>query len=180
MEYSVSISEKNLLSTNILKSEFKKDFLSLKRLKKEIIKDILITSIISLVLIIFLAIRYKTTLGVEEIITLGIISWCGFSVITLFAVGIQMLSINKKYLNKYSYLINNFKIILDKNRIVLEANDILLNMNIKECTLIKDENILILCNTKGFKLIIPIDRIEFGERLESEIMGLLNGKDEKL
>ena len=41
MEYSVSISEKNLLSTNILKSEFKKDFLSLKRLKKEIIQWIL-------------------------------------------------------------------------------------------------------------------------------------------
>ena len=180
MEYSVSIDEKNLLSINALKSEFKKDFLSLRKLKKEIIKDMLITSIISLVLFIFLAIIYKITPGIKEIFILVISSFCSFFIITLFAVFIQMLSINKKYLNKYSYLINSFNIILDKNRLVFKANDTLLKIEIKDCTLIKDKNTLILCNTKGFKVIIPIDKIKFGEKLESEIMGVLYGKDEKL
>lgn len=122
--------------------------------------------------------RYKVSLGLVDIFSLILMSWYVFLTIALAMVICQMLVLNKRYLNKYAYLINNFNITLTNKKILLEATDISININVEDCNLIKDDTTLILCNNKGFKIVLPIDKIESGEILESELMKVIYGRNE--
>lgn len=175
MEYRVNIDKKTLLRIKPLRKEYRKELFKLWDIIKEFIKYIGIIIIVILVLIVFLETKIKISLGM--VLTIYFI----FSAVAMFfgaaitLIFIQIVSIRKMYISKFSYLINDFRVLINNRILIFEANNLTAKIELTKCTLSKYEEILILTDDDGFRLLVPINKIKDGKMLEKEIIGGLNG-----
>lgn len=175
MEYRVNIDKKILLRIKPLRKECRKELFNLWDIIKEFIKYIGIIIIVILILIVFLETKIKSSLGV------GLTIFFVFSAVTIFLgvaitlLFIQFISSRKMYISKFSYLINDFRVVVNNRILIFEANNLTAKIELTKCTLSKYEEILILTDDDGFRLLVPINKIKDGKILEKEIIGGLNG-----
>lgn len=175
MEYRVNIDKKTLLRIKPLRKECRKELFKIWDIIKEFIKYIGIIIIVILGLIVFLETKVKDSLGIVLTVFFVFTAVAIFLIAAITLVFIQIVSNRKMYINKFSYLINDFSVVVNNRILTLESNNLITKIELGKCTLSKYEDILILTDDEGFRLLVPINKIKDGKMLEKEIIGGLNG-----
>ena len=179
MEYELSISKEILLGIKPLKNEFRKEDLNLKRLSINIIKGLIIILITVLMIIFLLEILYKKSLTFDEFISVIFASTSFFLIIPVIIFLYNLFSIKSMFLRKFAYLINRFTLKLINGKLIFKSENLTLNLDLKTSNITKYKDILIL-DDKGFKVVVPLNEIKFGQILEKEILEVISGESRLL
>ena len=78
------------------------------------------------------------------------------------------------FLRKFAYLINGFTLKLINEKLIFESENLILNLDLKTSNITKYKDILIF-DDNGFKVVLPLNEIKFGQILEKEILEVISG-----
>lgn len=190
MKYSFTISKEDFLVFDFLKNDLKKEKVKLtfKNNKKNILKALIALSICFIfsfgIIALNMRIGVKTILF-ERIITLSnvdikIILLIMIYLPVMFILFFQVFCIGIfsrfYYRVKYSYLIGNFEVYIYGNNLILDSKYRKFFVDLRKCEIKKIDDVLVLTKENGFKIVLPIEKIQDGKSLENNIIKINKGE----
>lgn len=80
------------------------------------------------------------------------------------------------YRVKYSYLIGNFEVYIYGNNLILDSKYRKFFVDLRKCEIKKIDDVLVLTKENGFKIVLPIEKIQDGKNLENNIIKINKGE----
>lgn len=191
MKYSVTISKEELCDFDFLKNNFKKEKIQgvFKDNIIQVIQALIALSIGFIISFGLIALNMRMdikTILLNKIITLSnidikiillILSYLPFIVILFFQIVCLGLFLKFYYRLKYSYLIGTFEIYIKENIIILDSKYRKFFIDLSKCKKKKIDDILVLTKENGFKVLLPIEKIQDGKSLENTIIKINKGEN---
>ncbi|MDK0981224.1 hypothetical protein ACOT7R_17805 [Clostridium perfringens] len=191
MKYSVTISKEELCDFDFLKNNFKKEKIQgvFKDNIIQVIQALIALSIGFIISFGLIALNMRMdikTILLNKIITLSnidikiillILSYLPFIVILFFQIVCLGLFLKFYYRLKYSYLIGTFEIYIKENIIILDSKYRKFFIDLSKCKKKKIDDILVLTKENGFKVLLPIEKIQDGKSLENTIIKMNKGEN---
>lgn len=188
MKYSVTISNEDIIVFSYLKNNFKKEKI------KAIFKDSIILALVILILnfvLLFGFIALNMSIDIKTIlfnkilmlkdidikIILLILSCFPCILMWLLMNILMVIFSNFVYRLKYSHLIGTFEIHIDENNLILDSKYRKFFIDLRKCKIKNVDNILILTKENGFKVLVPIEKIQNGKSLENTLIKINKGEN---
>lgn len=188
MKYSVTISNEDIIVFSYLKNNFKKEKI------KAIFKDSIILALVILILnfvLLFGFIALNMSIDIKTIlfnkilmlkdidikIILLILSCFPCILMWLLMNILTVIFSNFVYRLKYSHLIGTFEIHIDENNLILDSKYRKFFIDLRKCKIKNVDNILILTKENGFKVLVPIEKIQNGKSLENTLIKINKGEN---
>lgn len=190
MKYALVINKDDLLEFDFLERDLRKKKIEVifKNNIKNIIQGFIAFSIIFIVSLGLIALNMKidietilfhksiTLYGLDIKVILLLSSYLPFLVILLFQIFFTGIFFRVYYRIRYSYLIGSFEIYIKDDTIILDSKYRKLFADLSKCEIKKKDSILVLTKENGFKIVLPIEKIENGKSLESTIIKINKGE----
>lgn len=191
MKYSLTISKEDFLGFDFLKNDLKIEKIKVifKDNIKNIIQGLIVSSISFIISFGLIALNMNVdvkTILFNKIITLSdldikiillMLNYLPFIVILFFQIFCIGLFFRFYYRLKYSYLIGTFEIYIKENIIILDSKYRKFFIDLSKCEIKKIDDILILTKENGFKVLLPIEKIQDGKSLENTIVKINKGEN---